>query len=225
MPSLERAPQRPFLPPLLAAAFLLAACAPIDAPVQYEVPPRPDATLGMFTHEVLFQPGSSELRRSEIIRLERFLAHLPATKGLSVRVSGVADGTGDGSIAHGAVELALRRARNVAGIAEAALPGPLRVELVMITGGGRPSARLTVETATAQLPDCPQPDAFLAASTGADWRLGCATAANLATMVAFPADLVVPRRAGLADGTREAEAVVRYRTDKVKALTSNGLQP
>ncbi len=37
-------------------------------------------------------------------------------------------------------------------------------------------------------------------------------------MIADPSDLAQGRTLGPADGTREAEAVVRYRTDKVKAL-------
>jgi type IV pilus biogenesis protein CpaD/CtpE len=49
-------------------------------------------------------------------------------------------------------------------------------------------------------------------------NLGCANAANLGLMIADPKDLVRGRSIGEADGAREAEAIVRYRADKVKAL-------
>ena len=49
-------------------------------------------------------------------------------------------------------------------------------------------------------------------------NLGCANAVNLGLMIAEPADLTRGRPLGTADGIREAEAVVRYRTDKVKEL-------
>jgi type IV pilus biogenesis protein CpaD/CtpE len=44
-------------------------------------------------------------------------------------------------------------------------------------------------------------------------------------MVADPADLAEGRPLGPADGVREAEAVVRYRTDKVRPLLDEGRQP
>jgi type IV pilus biogenesis protein CpaD/CtpE len=44
-------------------------------------------------------------------------------------------------------------------------------------------------------------------------------------MVADPADLARGRDPGAADATREAEAVVRYRTDKVKKLRDEAVQP
>lgn len=49
-------------------------------------------------------------------------------------------------------------------------------------------------------------------------NLGCATATNLGLMVAEPGDLIRGRELAPADGVREAEAVVRYRQDKVKDL-------
>ena len=44
-------------------------------------------------------------------------------------------------------------------------------------------------------------------------------------MVADPADLQRGRPLGPADATREAEAIVRYRTDKVKELQDGLIEP
>jgi type IV pilus biogenesis protein CpaD/CtpE len=43
-------------------------------------------------------------------------------------------------------------------------------------------------------------------------------------MVADPADLVTGAPTAPADATREAEAIVRYRTDKVRQLDPEALQ-
>ncbi len=50
-------------------------------------------------------------------------------------------------------------------------------------------------------------------------NLGCATATNLGLMVAQPRDLIRGRELAPADGIRVAEAVARYRQDKVKQPT------
>jgi pilus assembly protein CpaD len=55
-------------------------------------------------------------------------------------------------------------------------------------------------------------------------NLGCANAVNLGLMVADPADLVTGAPTAPADATREAEAIVRYRTDKVRQLDPEALQ-
>jgi hypothetical protein len=55
-------------------------------------------------------------------------------------------------------------------------------------------------------------------------NLGCANAYNLGLMVVDPADLAPRRALAPADGTREAEAVFRYRTDKVKQLEADIIQ-
>ena len=70
------------------------------------------------------------------------------------------------------------------------------------------------------LPNCPdwsKPIGTDSSNTTSS-NLGCANQSNLARMVADPRDLVRGRRLGPADGVREAEAVVRYRTDNVKEL-------
>ena len=43
-------------------------------------------------------------------------------------------------------------------------------------------------------------------------------------MVADPGDLATASATRAADGTREAEAIVRYRTDKVKPLEADIIQ-
>lgn len=55
-------------------------------------------------------------------------------------------------------------------------------------------------------------------ATNDRFAFGCASAANLLAMVANSSDVVTPYELGPADGIREAEAVLRYRNDKVKPL-------
>ena len=55
-------------------------------------------------------------------------------------------------------------------------------------------------------------------------NLGCANAVNLGLMVADPGDLARTVPTSPADGTREAEAIARYRTDKVKQLEADIIQ-
>ena len=55
-------------------------------------------------------------------------------------------------------------------------------------------------------------------------NLGCANAVNLGLMVADPNDLAMGTPTAPADAAREAEAIVRYRTDKVKALDAEVFQ-
>ena len=55
-------------------------------------------------------------------------------------------------------------------------------------------------------------------------NLGCANAFNLGLMVADPADLASTLPTSPSDGTREAEAIARYRTDKVKQLEADIIQ-
>jgi pilus assembly protein CpaD len=56
-------------------------------------------------------------------------------------------------------------------------------------------------------------------------NLGCANAVNLGLMLADPADLSPTGHLDAADGAREAEAIVRYRSDKVKPLETDALEP
>lgn len=56
-------------------------------------------------------------------------------------------------------------------------------------------------------------------------NFGCATAQIHASMIARPLDLSHPYTIGPADGTREALAIERYRTDKVKQLDNEGFAP
>ena len=53
-------------------------------------------------------------------------------------------------------------------------------------------------------------------------NFGCATSQTLAAMLERPRDLSSPTALGPADGTREALAIDRYRTDKVKDLNTGG---
>ena len=79
------------------------------------------------------------------------------------------------------------------------------------------------------LPDCPDHSRDADAATDPLnlplSNLGCANTANLGLMLADPGDLRQGRALGRADGVREAGAISRYETDKVKALPQESGQP
>jgi pilus assembly protein CpaD len=91
-------------------------------------------------------------------------------------------------------------------------------------GADRNATTITVSWATVSVPGCPDwtrrdgPSASRLHSS----NFGCATAHTLAAMVDQPVDLSAPVPLGPADGTREALAIDRYRTDKVKDPSSTG---
>jgi type IV pilus biogenesis protein CpaD/CtpE len=189
---------------------------------------------------VRFPAGSSAITAAEAGRLGAFLDGLPVDRRLTVLISGRAGERTGGTAEPG---LSSRRAAQVAA-AIRAQPGLAQAEIAMPEGPlpelpgdrGRPAAAtpeqqpradILVTAWAVALPGCP------------DWsrdpaydprnlplsNLGCANAVNLGLMVADTGDLVRGREPGPADGTREAEAVVRYRTDKVKQPDTDILQP
>lgn len=210
--------------------LMLAGCAGLDPPSPEPWTARvPAVAEARYTHTVYFATDRAELAPSERASLDAFLAALPAEGRYRALVIGHAD-----ERASDAYNLALsdRRARHVAELLRA--HGLERVELARrAMGESRPADPGTGEAAwarnrrveilvrhwVAEAPRCGEWDRSRSLH-GQQLLpdLGCATAANLVAQVADPADLAEGRPLGPADGIREAEAIVRYRTDKVRPL-------
>ena len=221
-----------------AAAWLLSAltaCAPLQPPPSQPLP-QPRLAAVEYAHRVHFATDRAVLSEAEARGLDAFLATLPGGRRQSARVVGHADQrAGNGYN----LDLSRRRAATVARVLREA--GVERVAVTMVAmgetmataplGDGAGLARdrqveVLVAGEEVVLPGCP------------DWtrdpgydplnlplsNLGCANAVNLGLMVADPGDLATTLPTSPADGTREAEAIARYRGDKVKELEADIIQ-
>lgn len=222
----------------VAALLAAAACTPATLEPLPALSPAPEATAESlaFRHEVLFATASAEPGPGELTRLDTFLAQLPEGSTRRFRLTGHADERAGETYN---LDLSSRRARAVERHLRRRLSAGDEVDTAALgersptssAEGDRPEPRerrvdVAVTTYLVRLPACP------------DWsrdpgfdplnlplsNLGCANATNLGLMVADPADLARGRDVGPADATREAEAVVRYRTDKVKKLRDEAVQ-
>lgn len=223
---------------LLAVALVtLSACATSTAIPTSFTSPMPVAIPVQYTHTVYFPTGVSEIEPHEVARWRRFLAQLPGNQRLSARIIGYADERANDDAN---LRLSTDRAANVAALIRAAGPYSIEVGTVGL-GRSRPTihtmreadhmlgrrAEIVVTAYAVQLPACPNWSRDPAADPGnlPLSNLGCANAVNLGLMVADPRDLVGDRPFGAADGTREADAIARYRADKVKKLEADELKP
>lgn len=221
-----------FRPLLLAgcalASIQLGACAAMMPLPPSEPVPSPRAERAELVHQVLFDTDQDRPTALEAARLDSFLAQLPAHARF--RVIGRADERASDTYN---LDLAARRARNVAELVRARAGRRAEVSTAALgerapldPRPGEPawarnrSVEVVATSYVVRLPECPdwsRDPAFDPRNLPLS-NLGCANAVNLGLMLADPSDLAEPGPLGAADGTREAEAVVRYRTDKVKAL-------
>jgi pilus assembly protein CpaD len=220
----------------ILALTVLPACVPLQPVPSARVDPWPRASAVTYEHIIRFPTDSVEITPAEASRMQAFLSALPADRRISVRVAGHAD-----SRASEAYNLRLsdRRAQRVAELVKAS--GLVDIEVsTLALGEASPSGRRVGEEAwpydrrvevlvsayEVVLPGCPdwsRDPAFDPRNLPLS-NLGCANAVNLGLMVADPADLERGRPLGPADAVRESEAIVRYRTDKVKELDAEILQ-
>jgi pilus assembly protein CpaD len=230
--------RRPALGGLLAAVLLLTGCA-AAGPAVPEGPAAKSLRVegARREHRVHFATDSAVLSPSERQRLLAFLREIGPDRRGVIRVAGHADERHTDAYN---LALSARRAESVAaflsdhGLDGATIEQTAFGERFPAVPESTPAAwrqnrrvEIAAEGYEVVLPDCPRwgdpsrPDFDNRPLA----NLGCATATNLGLMVADPRDLVRGRALGPADGTREAEAVVRYRQDKVKQLTEDkGLQ-
>jgi pilus assembly protein CpaD len=217
------------------ALALAAACTPVEPPPQPALP-QARAIPVEYGHRVAFATDRADLSSGEAARLRRFVAELPPDRRLSARVVGHADQRAAAAYNDA---LSARRAETVAAILRSAGIGPVSITLAPLgerlasAPSGDPAGlardrqlEVLVTTTDVVLPGCPDwsRDPGYDPRNEAMSNLGCANAVNLGLMVADPSDLVMGAPTTPADGTREAEAIVRYRTDKVKQLDPESLQ-
>ena len=224
--------------PITGASTLLALLAGCAAPEPPPAPalPQPGLVAVEHAHAVRFATDSAALSRPQAEALKRFLTEVPPDRRVGVRVIGHADRRAGDAYN---LDLSRRRAATVAGVVREAGVEQVEVSIVPL---GETLARAPVSDPAGMardrevevviagtevvLPGCPN----WTRDPGYDplnlplSNLGCANAVNLGLMVADPTDLAQGHPLADADGTREAEAVVRYRTDKVKQLEADILQ-
>jgi len=238
--SIRRRPRRPVdlrLGLVSAFALALAGCGPtLDGtnPAlgwnQMGSPKELEVERAQVRHAVRFDTDQATITGVERDRLLTFLAAVDLGPGDSIRLEGHADERASDLYN---LELAARRAEAVRDFLRAR--GFERVEIHESTYGERaPAATGSTEEAWRQnrrvevvvdrhmvvLPPCPD----WSRRSGTDFanqphsNFGCAVQTNLGLMIAEPRDLVHGRELAPADGTREAEAIVRYRTGEVTEL-------
>lgn len=220
------------------AGLVSSACTAARLEPLPTLAPMPAATAeGVeYRHEVAFATDSAEPAGAELSRLDAFLDQLPAGTARRFVLTGRADERVGETYN---LDLSARRARAVASqIRRRAATGD-EIAVAALGEGSpategearRPDSRdrsvdVAVTAYLVRLPGCPDwsRDPRLDRSNLPLSNIGCANATNLGLMVADPADLARGRDLGAADATREAEGVVRYRTDKVKKLRDEALQ-
>lgn len=217
---------------IILSGLLLASCTlpgPSVPPAgEWPVAPRPE--LVELSHAVHFATDSDRLSPVELARLRRFVEGLPAGITGRVRVVGHADERGTQTYN---LDLSARRARAVAD----ALRDILGREVVVDTAGFGEAwpadpghddgawarnrrAVVEVRVAMVRIDGCEPrtPATGYRMDNGPLPGLGCATARNLAAMIANPADLLSPGPLAPAPGYAAAAAVGRYREGKVTPL-------
>jgi pilus assembly protein CpaD len=212
----------------------LAACAGGVGPndqlgwIEAGSPKRLEVDQAVYRHSVYFETDRAELTGAQRDRLLAFLASVQPSERDVLRLEGHADERATDLYN---LELASERIQAVEGFLREHGYGGMEVTTAAygeavpaVEGSGAAAwqrnrrAELILERYLVTLPACPD----WSRQSGTDFanlphsNHGCATASNLGLMVAEPRDLVRGRGLGPADGTHQAEAVVRYRTDKVK---------
>ena len=212
----------------------LAACAggvgPIDRLgwIEASSPKRLEVDQATYRHSVYFETDRAELTGAQRDRLLAFLASAQPADGDVLRIEGHADERATDLYN---LELASRRIQTVASFLREQGYGGVEVttaaygEAAPAVAGAGPDAwqrnrraELILERHLVTLPACPD----WSRQSGTDFanlphsNHGCATQSNLGLMIAEPRDLVRGRGLAPADGTHQAEAILRYRTDKVK---------
>ena len=222
---------------LPAVGLALAACAPGAADgnpalgwTEASSPKELEVNRATYRHPVRFATDSAEVDAIEQDRLLRFLATIDPTEQDTVRIEGHADERAGDLYNLG---LSARRAARVLdflrahGLSTVEMRPAAYGEQVPAAPGSTPESlqanrrvEVVIDRYAVVLPPCPD----WSMESGRDYanlphtNLGCATRTNLGLMIADPRDLEHGRDLGPADATREAEAIVRYRTGEVTPL-------
>jgi pilus assembly protein CpaD len=202
---------------IVAGILLIAGCAqdnPVltaPAPLSAQPPPKQiQVQLAAFDHDIYFARGAKTLTSAQAAGLAHFL-----------RSNGI--GEGDSVTVEGSGAAALGGAR------EAGVLGQLRRLGIDAAAGtdtrlAADAVRVHADHAVATAPSCPdwsKPEAD-EPDNATSSNLGCATEANLAAMIANPADLVKPKGNNTADGFVLARGVELYRSGNLsKSIGAN----
>ena len=198
--------------------FALAGCAtppaePLGA-VTTEAPNPIQVTLVREGHALHFAPAAAIPDRMETASLNAFLATSGAAPGDTILIERTPPSTLKGNT------LEVRReATLVAALTRQGLRPSVSYTPTLVPG----DMSLTLERYVASTPNCPnwskKPGNDFDNTLHSDF--GCATAVNLAAMIADPHDLVVGRTMGPLVGDPGSSPVHAYRTGKVAPLTDS----
>lgn len=197
----------------LAIALGIAGCAPEPEHwVSGESPKQLHVDHLRMKFIATFAPGSADLSKTEIAKLDAFLDQSGVRHNDHVYIEASPDD-------HMAATRISRLAKELdrRGLGAQTIPadtdGPTPNQLTML-----------VDRYVVSLPDCPKWTLPPADDHGNEVasNFGCATTTDLGLMVDDPRDLVIGRTMGPADATPGIDAVSRYRDDKPKPLTSSG---
>lgn len=230
-PSERLHPRVAMLQRLLAAlALLLPSCAAPSLPPAFDAPVTPRVDRVELRHTVHFATDSDQLTADERARLVFFLETLPGRPIGHVRISGHAD---ERASAVYNLDLAARRAKAVAEFLRARTDLPLTVDTRSfgehwpVDPAPGPAAwernrraDIDVTIPVIRIEGCDGEPSLpgYRPDNGPFPGLGCATARNLAAMLADPGDLAAPRALEPAPAEAAALAIGRYREGKVTPL-------
>jgi pilus biogenesis lipoprotein CpaD len=182
-----------------------------------EITPRNEVSLATSQHRLDLDRVQTRLNRTQIDRLNVFLAGLGEEEGDHIEIRTALTG---GPQRNAAIADDLRRSFVSGGYA------PSRVRVIEV-----PQMRDTVEVVllryTVVLPDCSHEVSRLSGIQGwsdepvGERALGCNNERNLGLMIADPRDLSGDRELAPSPGYRESDAVQRYRLDKIKEIERN----
>jgi type IV pilus biogenesis protein CpaD/CtpE len=217
---------------LLAALVLvlLPSCTAPSLPPAFDGPATPRVDRIELRHTVHFATDSDQLTAEERARLALFLETLPGRPVGPVRISGHAD---ERASTLYNLDLAARRAQAVAEFLRARTDLQLTVDTRSlgehwpVDPGQGPAAwernrraEIDVIIPVIRIEGCdPEPSLpGYRLDNGPVPGLGCATARNLAAMLADPGDFATPRELEPAPAEAAAMAVGRYRAGQVTPL-------
>ncbi len=216
---------------LLTGCTTLPSSPPSPAPAS---PPSLSSERLSFEHAVHFTPDSAVMALQELHLLDTFLGSLPSRTTARVSLlASAAPPSGNSRVR----ALATQRLSTVARAVRASLGPGVDIQAETDQAGADVSGPATypntvqasVTINVVHLPYCPDHSRDADAATDSLnlplSSLGCANTGNLGLMLADPDDLRQGRALGRADGVREAGAISRYETDKVKVLPKEGGQP
>ncbi|MEM7041529.1 MAG: CpaD family pilus assembly lipoprotein [Pseudomonadota bacterium] len=215
---------------LAVTAIVLAACSPGSAEMNPALgwmeagsPKQLEVDRAQYRHSVYFPTDQDDMGGGEQDRLIAFLRAVEPNDSDTIRIEGHADERASDLYN---LDLAARRMETVEhflnenGVERLSLQASSFGERAPIDDGHgerawRKNRRVDIvlERYLVTPPACPD----WSRRTGIDYankphsNFGCATETNLGLMIADPRDLVSGRRLGPADGTHQAEGIVRYR--------------